>query len=180
MSTRPPPSSATRRGGTRRGLALAAVSLAALLPGLAHAQEGPGRRMPDRGGGHVPEGQSVPYPSYPPTSGPHWPRPAPWGVYDFEIAPEVYVHNLEHGGIVVLYHCPRPCPDLVEKLRRASATLPRSKYGHVKLLVTPVSILDHRLAFLAWTWIEELDDFDQGRLLRFYKAHVDRGPEDVP
>ena len=78
------------------------VSLAALLPGLAHGQEGPGRRMPDRGGGHVPEGQPVPYPSYPPTSGPHWPRPAPWGVYDFEIAPEVYVHNLEHGGIVVL------------------------------------------------------------------------------
>jgi len=156
------------------------VSLAALLPGLAHGQEGPGRRMPDRGGGHVPEGQPVPYPSYPPTSGPHWPRPAPWGVYDFEIAPEVYVHNLEHGGIVVLYHCPRPCPDLVEKLRRASATLPRSKYGHVKLLVTPVSILDHRLAFLAWTWIEELDDFDEARLLRFYKAHVGRGPEDVP
>ena len=136
--------------------------------------------MPDRGGGHVPEGQPVPYPSYPPTSGPHWPRPAPWGVYDFEIAPEVYVHDLEHGGIVVLYHCPRPCPDLVEQLRRAYATLPRSKYGSVKLLVSPASILDHRLAFLAWTWIEELDDFDQGRLLRFYKAHVDRGPEDVP
>ncbi len=136
--------------------------------------------MPDLGGGHKPEGQPIQYPSYPPTSGPHWPRPAPWGVYDFEIAPEVYVHNLEHGGIVVLYHCSKPCPDLTKQLEDAFATLPPSKHGHVKLLVSPASRLDHRLAFLGWTWIEEFDHFDRGRLRRFYEAHVDRGPEDVP
>jgi uncharacterized protein DUF3105 len=136
--------------------------------------------MPDLGGGHVPEGRPIQYPSYPPTSGSHWPRPAPWGVYDFELTPEVFVHNLEHGGIAVLYHCPEPCPDLEAQLRGAFAILPRSKHGHVKLIAFPAPRVDHRLTFLAWTWIEELEEFDLGRLLRFYSAHVDRGPEDVP
>jgi hypothetical protein len=33
---------------------------------------------------------------------------------------------------------------------------------------------------LAWTWIDELPALDRARLLRLYRAHVDRGPEDVP
>jgi len=101
-------------------------------------------------------------------------------VYDEPIPEEVWVHNLEHGGIVILYHCPTPCPDLERQLREVYATFPGSKYGHVKLLVTPYPRLKTRLAILAWTWIDELEEFDRERLLRFYRAHLDQGPEDVP
>jgi hypothetical protein len=81
---------------------------------------------------------------------------------------------------VILYRCATPCPELVRQLRELSATAPPSKYGHVKLLITPYARLRTRLAILAWTWIDELDVFDRERLLVFYRAHIDRGPEDVP
>ncbi len=139
-----------------------------------------GRRMPDEGQQHVPAGTPVTYGHYPPTSGPHWPRPAPWGEYEQEVPPEIWVHNLEHGGIVLLYRCDAPCPELVRQLRELYATFPKSKHGHVKLLITPYRRLKTRLAILAWTWIDELAEFNRDRLLRFYRAHVDRGPEDVP
>ncbi len=139
-----------------------------------------GRRMPDEGREHVPAGTPVTYRHYPPTSGPHWPRPAPWGHYEQEVPPEIWVHNLEHGGIVILYHCDTPCPELVRQLQDVYATFPKSKYGHVKLLIVPDKRLKTRLATLAWNWMDETDTFDRKRLLRFYRAYMDRGPEDVP
>jgi hypothetical protein len=93
---------------------------------------------------------------------------------------ETWVHNLEHGGIVILYRCDTPCPELVQQLREVYATFPKSKYGHVKLLINPYRKLKTRLAVLAWTLIDEMNEFNRERLLRFYRAHVDQGPEDVP
>jgi hypothetical protein len=43
------------------------------------------------------------YNSDPPTSGPHHPVPAPFDVYDQPVEPLRFVHNLEHGGVVILY-----------------------------------------------------------------------------
>jgi len=50
----------------------------------------------------------------PPTSGPHLPYIAPWGVHTRPIQPELQVHNLEDGGVLVQYNC--ECPELVAKL----------------------------------------------------------------
>lgn len=139
-----------------------------------------GRAMPDEGQHHVPEGTPVAYGHAPPTSGPHWPTPARWGVYDGPVPPERWVHNLEHGGLVILYNCRTPCPELVDELRGLHATFPPSKWGHVKLLVTPYPELRTPLAILAWAWLEELDRLDHARLLAAYEARVDQGPEDLP
>ena len=43
------------------------------------------------------------YNSFPPSSGPHYQQPAPWGIYEDPIKQTILVHNLEHGGIVVQY-----------------------------------------------------------------------------
>jgi len=40
--------------------------------------------------------------------------------------------------------------------------------------------IDHRIALLAWDWIDQFDAYDQDRITRFYEAHVDQGPEQVP
>ncbi len=152
--------------------------IAAWLAPTASAQVG--RQMPDEGREHIPVGTAATYRHEPPTSGPHWPRVAGWGMHDEEVPPEIWVHNLEHGGIVIVYRCEIPCPNLVQQLSEASQTFPKSKYGYVKLLVTPYSKLQGRLAILAWTWMDEMVAFDRERLLRFYQAHVDKGPEDVP
>jgi hypothetical protein len=136
--------------------------------------------MPDRGQQHVPEGTAIQYPEYPPTSGPHWPRWAPWGVHAAPVPEEQFVHNLEHGGIVTLYRCPTPCPELVRQLEATVRALPASKYGHVKAILSPNERLRSRIALLAWRRLEELDAFDRDRIVRFVQAYQDRGPEDVP
>ena len=43
------------------------------------------------------------YNSFPPSSGPHYQQPAPWGIYEDPIKQTILVHNLEHGGIVIQY-----------------------------------------------------------------------------
>jgi len=161
-----------------RAVVFTALALACAT-GSAGAQ---GRQMPDEGQQHIPSNQSGTYTApYPPTSGQHsgsnW---AEWEVVDRPLPPEEFVHNLEHGGIVILYRCDAPCPTLVRELRELYATFPKGKYGKVKLVVAPDKKIKPPIVILAWTWIDELPTFDRERLLRFYRGHVDRGPEDVP
>ncbi len=164
---------------SRTGALLGILTIiGAWLASTASAQVG--RQMPDEGQQHISVGTPGKYGHYPPTSGPHWPRVASWGVHEEELPSEIWVHNLEHGGVVILYRCELPCPDLVRQLGEIYQTFPKSKHGHVKLVVTPNGKITSRLAILAWTWVDEMMTFDRERLLRFYQAHVDKGPEDVP
>jgi hypothetical protein len=55
---------------------------------------------------HIPYCTPISYLSNPPASGPHWPWPANWGMHAGIVPHEWWVHNLEHGGIVLLYNCP--------------------------------------------------------------------------
>lgn len=43
------------------------------------------------------------YNSFPPTTGPHNPQPAPFDVYSEPVEQFRLVHNLEHGGVVIQY-----------------------------------------------------------------------------
>ncbi len=169
-------------GEARVRLWVVAGLVVALAAGPAAAQEpsGPGRKMPDRGRSHVQQGTRITYEEYPPTSGPHWPAWARWGVYTTPVPEEAFVHNLEHGGIVILYDCAGPCPDVVRQLQETVAALPPSQYGHVKVVVSPNARLRTRFALLAWTRLDEFDRFDRERIVRFVRAWQDKGPEDVP
>jgi hypothetical protein len=40
--------------------------------------------------------------------------------------------------------------------------------------------MPHPYAALAWTYRLWLDQLDRQKILDFYRAHVDRGPEDIP
>jgi hypothetical protein len=67
------------------------------------------RSFPNQGRSHTYKGvlvtpdTKIPYKTDPATSGPHYQVPAPWGVYTEPIPAVIRVHNLEHGGIEVLY-----------------------------------------------------------------------------
>jgi hypothetical protein len=163
-----------------RSSVLAVVALAGVCitaPACGH-----GKQIPDEGQTHIDRGQSGKYTAlYPPTSGEHWGDTwAEWQMYDTPIPPEVFVHNLEHGGIVLLYRCDTPCSQIVDSLRELYTTFPKAKNGKVKMVVAPDPKIKSQIAILAWTWIDELPSFDRERLLKFYTAHVDRAPEDVP
>src|SRR5688500_7585885 len=91
-----------RRGRRRwtKGAAVAGVLVVAVVVGyFAYRAQAdlPGQKFPSQGNLHV---QTVnephePYNSTPPTSGPHLPYIAPWGVHTKPIANELQVHNLE-------------------------------------------------------------------------------------
>jgi hypothetical protein len=139
--------------------------------------------VPDEGRGHVAEGTRVRYRNDPPASGKHYPLTVRYGVYEDAIPAPYWVHNLEHGAIVVLYNCPNGeagCATAVRQLQALYGQLPPGKYGEVKLVATRYPRLRTPFAALAWNRVLPLDTFDPQRLEKFYSAWVDKGPEDVP
>lgn len=137
--------------------------------------------VPNMGAQHVAIGQPhAPYNSTPPTSGPHYDTPAPWGDSHTTLPPETWIHDLEHGGIVALYNCPQACPGLVQSLDDFLKAGPFSKYGYVKMVVTPYSNIPNKLTMVAWSFYLPLPDFDDAAIRKFFKDHQDQGPEDIP
>jgi len=139
-----------------------------------------GDRVPYEGNTHVPMNSSIEYRAHPPASGNHYPQPAAAGVYPEGLLPGFWVHSLEHGYIVLAYR-PPASPELLRQFDEMLVSFPRSRKWHlVKLVVVPYKDMNHPYAVLAWTWRLWLDQFDREKVLQFYRAHVDRGPEDIP
>lgn len=134
----------------------------------------PGIEYPDIGNRHVDPGVAHdPYNSNPPTSGPHYPQPAPWGVYADQRPDEELIHNLEHGGIWISYKDPGD-QALIDQLKDIADNYP------IKVIMTPRPGNDSRIAVAAWTRLLPLEAFDQGQIKNFIKAYINKGPEQVP
>ena len=86
---------------------------------------------------------NVDYNSFPPSSGPHYAQPAPWGIYPDSIKQTILVHNLEHGGIVIQYGTGVGKDD-VQKIQSFYQDDP---YG---LVVAPYAKLGNKIAATAW------------------------------
>jgi hypothetical protein len=137
---------------------------------------------------HIDPSTTWTYKFYPPTSGPHYSvagsAPVPWKTIDTLVEGQ-FVHNLEHGGIAILYNCPsgtdcttlkNQLTDYINKLAPIEPT-----YGAVKMVMTPYSKgMTKKVALVAWHYIEFLDGYDQNAITQFYESHVDQGPEAVP
>ena len=120
------------------------------------------------------------YNSIPATSGQHNPQTAIWNLYD-EPVPEInYVHNLEHGGVVVQYGSGVP----------ASAVTPVSDWYQQDtngLIVAPLAPeleeeapnLADKLVLTSWTHMMTCTTFDEGAFDDFVDDF--RGPQgDAP
>lgn len=125
----------------------------------------PGISAPDQGNRHIQSASEPhePYNTDPPTSGPHLPYLAPWGVHTRPIPLELQVHNLEDGGVVVQYSC--QCPEVVEQLEAIVRGYDR------QVVLAPYPSMKHKIALTAWTRIDTLDRLDEGRVRRFIEAY---------
>jgi hypothetical protein len=135
---------------------------------------------------HVAVGTHVDYDSNPPSSGPHYPIWAAYQVWDAPVPREYYVHDLEHGAVVLLYKCSAPggCADVVDALKKASDAIPDdplcSGTGvRVRTVITPDPLLDVPIAAAAWGWIYKADCIDLPSLTQFAKDHYGQGPEQL-
>jgi hypothetical protein len=143
--------------------------------------------VPDEGRVHVAYGTPVAYVHNPPASGPHWPSPAPWGVHPELLAKEYWVHNLEHGGVVLLYNCPggdggavNACPNEIALLTAIMQAQRPDKYNEVRMVLTQDPDLPTRFAAVAWDWAWTGDAIDPAAIQCFINARYGRGPEDIP
>jgi hypothetical protein len=121
-------------------------------------------------------GESHPeYKSTPATSGWHYGQPdapAPWGVHDEFLPDEVLIQNLVQGGIGLHYNCEDGCQDVIDLFAKFSKQYP-------KILVSPYTGMNKKIAITAWSYIDEMDEIDVGRIELFIKAHhnSERAPE---
>jgi len=159
----------TNRARQRRRSALVVAALVVVAAGVGYfayraSADLPGVKAEDQGNRHVQNGEShEPYNTDPPTSGPHLPYIAPWGVHTRPIQLELQVHNLEDGGVVVQYNC--ECSELVERLKK----IVQGYDKHV--ILAPYPSMKPRIALTAWTRIDTLDDFDERRIRRFIDSY---------
>lgn len=135
-----------------------------------------GRAVPNEGAEHIPIGTPVEYASNPPASGPHatW---LDWGIYRDEQPRERWVHNLEHGGVVLLYNCPEGCDADRDAIEAVARQTPKTTNGVEVVVVTPDSRMPKRIAVVAWDWLLELDTVDAQALSCFIALHRERAPE---
>ncbi len=125
---------------------------------------------------HIPFGSPHPrYNSVPPTSGWHYDTPAPWGVYDSQLANETFIHNMEHGGIVISYN-------LADEAQIAELKeLVQGQPGYPGcFIVQPYGAIDEgTVALTAWLWLQRFDGVDTEGMQRFINAHKNRGTEQL-
>lgn len=159
-----------------------------ILALLAAADSLPGKPVPILGNDHIerPDSPHRPYNSNPPTSGPHTPFIARWGIYRGPIPKEVQVHNLEDGGVVLNYNCSRlpkgaSCESMRQALEKVAAGYlsradqekkGRSESRFEHLLLAPYPEMDSAIALTAWGRIDKFNEFEEGRVRRFIEAFI--------
>ncbi len=141
-----------------------------------------GKSQAKQGENHIPRGKThEPYKTDLPSSGPHYAdadAPTQWGVYIQEVPDEVFLHNEEHGGVIVAYK-PDLSADQLKKLQALFAPPYSNKeFSPVKAIVTPRTTNTKAIQMAAWTVTLNLDKYDEAKIKKFYLQNVvKRGPE---
>ncbi len=142
----------------------------------------------DMGRLHVATGTKVTYEYCPPSSGSHYndgnngPIPTHFYSKDEATVPQGWVHNLEHGMMVVLYRCPEGCdPAAQDALGAVQGQLPNSPLCGFPptdtVVVTRFDQLPTPYAVAVWGRIYFMNTLDVGAVTTFWEQSADRGPE---
>ena len=135
-------------------------------------------------GVHVPMGTLIDWSTNPPATGEHYQVWAAWDRSYTDLDRGYWVHNLEHGGIVLLYNCPGGCQETVDKLIDSARTMDLDSAcvapvrNRAIVSSDPLLPADVQVAAVAWDVIYTATCFDPF-VKSFAKQHYARGPEDL-
>lgn len=143
--------------------------------------------FPPTSANHVPETTDLKFVSNPPCGGDHFGSWAPWGAHATAIPRGNWIHNLEHGGVALLYRCASraACPELAAKLENLATALPADSACvspvRNRVIVTPDPNLPEGVQVAAASWGYNLVArcFDEALLREFYTRRVGRAPENT-
>jgi hypothetical protein len=150
----------------------------------ADASPQPGFVQPDMGNTHVAVGTIVTYTYCPPASGRHYnasgqgPIPArPYGPTD-AVIPEGWVHNLEHGGLVILYRGAEADQAALRALYDAVPVSPVCGFEPGGNAPGPVIARFDDMAWpyaaLVWDRVLPMESVDTAAILDFYARYGER------
>lgn len=125
-----------------------------------------------------PGGTSDKWNTDPPTNGPHFGATAIFGSYDEEVELARVIHNLEHGGIYILYGEDVP-EETVDELRDFYDS------HQTGTIMAPLNRLGDQFALGAWVVDGDTDNgflakcttFDDDAVSSFFRSLQFRGPE---
>jgi hypothetical protein len=125
------------------------------------------------------------YETNPPSSGNHYNVWAAFGVYEFPLPRGYWVHNLEHGAVVISYNCPDGCDSDLQAAIEWFNALPVDASCQLqgslqpRALLLPDPLLDVRFAASSWLHTLRADCFDEVAFTEFYESNVGQGLENV-
>jgi len=142
---------------------------------------------PDMGRTHVALGTKVKYTWCPPASGNHYAAagqgPVRGGFYDQNTPtiPEGWIHNLEHGALVLAYKCPGPgCTDdgqsALQSLlgRWPNSPICKIPPGNFTPVFTRFDDMPYPYAAIVWDMVLPLQTLDEQAILAFYAAYAEQ------
>jgi hypothetical protein len=134
---------------------------------------------------HVPQGTPVVYNSNPPVGGDHYPEWLHWDRSYGVVDRGNYVHNEEHGGVILINPCETGCDEVSAELLRIGQSLAQDPLCtppiNARWLVTrdPLVPAGTGVAAAAWEWRFVAPCPDTEKLTAFIQAHIGQGPEDL-
>jgi hypothetical protein len=168
---------AARKRQIRTGLAVAVGVVVVAAAGVALyprfvPQELEGVTAPrNEGRSHVASGETVAYTTATPTSGPHTPGSPRCGILRQQLTPELAVHALEHGSVVIWYQ-PELAGDEVGGLRAIV-----NRFDD-RVILSPNGQLDQPIVATAWNRLKAYETSDP-EIEEFIDTYRGRGPENV-
>ncbi|MFB6158623.1 MAG: DUF3105 domain-containing protein [Candidatus Nanohalobium sp.] len=109
------------------------------------------------------------YNSNPPTSGPHYRKPAETGFYSKKLHDERVVHNIEHGQIWISYN--NISSETRQQLKQLAQNYPEA------VVVTKRPENNARIAVASWGRLMELDSYEEQKIVKYIKTYINKSPE---
>lgn len=134
---------------------------------------------------HVPPDSNIEFSTNPPATGKHYSAWAGWYRNYSALARGYWLHNAEHGGVILLHNCPGGCADDVAGLVALAQARPQDPLcappikSRVLVVADPRLPAGTRIAAVAWNAYYTASCLDPAALTEFIDDHYARGPEDL-
>jgi len=147
-----------------------------------------GQSQPDMGNLHIEIGSKQKYAYCPPASGPHYnnpgidgPIPAKFYGPDDGTRPQGWIHNMEHGAVVVLYNCKLgACDDATQAALQAipvgfpDSPICGKQAGVLAPVVARFDDMPTEFAALVWDRVLYMNTLDVNEIKTFYATEAER------